>query len=176
MKPMTYGVYQPNKRQMTPAINLLKKNKTPHSILKYQHDPAAPSYGLEATEKLGLNPATVFKTLVVELDKQQWAVCILPVAEKLSMKAAAKAAGAKKAGMAKPQDVERMTGYILGGVSPLGQKKRLPTFIHYSATALETMHVSAGRRGLEVALTPADLSRATGGHFAPLTVTEGGES
>lgn len=175
MKNASAMAFTHQKINMTPAINLLKKKKIQHTVLKYQHDPAAASYGLEATEKLGLDPVTVFKTLVVELDKQQWAVCILPVTEKLSMKAAAKAAGAKKAGMAKPEDVERMTGYILGGVSPLGQKKRLPTFIHDSAQSLTIMHVSAGRRGLEVALSPSDLSLSTQARFAPLIVTDGSE-
>lgn len=158
---------------MTPAIQLLKKKKIPHKILKYQHDPTAASYGLEATEKLGLDPLTVFKTLVVELDKQQWAVCIIPVEEKLSMKAVAKAAGAKKAAMAKPDDVERMTGYILGGVSPLGQKKRLPTLLHQSAESLPIIHVSAGRRGLEVALSPQALCGCAQCKVAVLIVNDG---
>lgn len=156
---------------MTPAINLLKKKKVTHQVLKYEHDPAAPSYGLEACEKLHLDPVTVFKTLVAETDKQQWVVCIIPVEDKLSMKAVAKAAGAKKAAMAAPADVERTTGYILGGVSPLGQKKRLPVFIHHSAQNLEKMHVSAGRRGLEVGLKPSDLSVLTAATFHPLTVS-----
>lgn len=156
---------------MTPAINAAKKAKVTHEVLEYQHDPAAESYGEEAAQALGLNPAQVFKTLLVSLSghKSTLAVAVLPVTHKLSLKAIAKAVGAKKAEMADPKLAERTTGYIVGGISPIGQKKALPTVIDDSARSLERMHVSAGRRGLEIALAPADLATLTRAVFAPLT-------
>lgn len=111
---------------MTPAINLLRQQKITHQVHEYSHDPGAASYGLEAAEKLGLDPQQVFKTLVVQIDGKSLAVAIIPVAAKLGMKQIAKATGGKKAEMADPAAVERSTGYVLGGVSPLGQKRRLP--------------------------------------------------
>lgn len=144
---------------MTPAIELLKKSQVPHEVLSYHHDPKAASYGLEAAEKLGLAPATVFKTLLAASEKQELLVAIVPVAGTLDLKALAQAAGVKKLEMAKPDQAQRSTGYLVGGISPLGQKKRLRTFIDDSAAALPSIHVSAGRRGLEVALAPADLAR-----------------
>ncbi|MBV0932640.1 Cys-tRNA(Pro) deacylase [Marinobacterium weihaiense] len=153
---------------MTPAINLVRKAKVEHRIHEYQHDAAAESYGLEAVEKLGLAAEQVFKTLVVSLDGKTLAIGVVPVAGKLNLKQIAKAAGAKKASMADPAEVERTTGYVLGGVSPLGQKKRLATFIDASAEQFDTLHVSAGRRGLEIELAPADLARLTGGRFAAI--------
>lgn len=156
---------------MTPAINAAKKAKVIHEVLEYQHDPAAESYGEEAAQALGLNPAQVFKTLLVSLSghKSTLAVAVLPVTHKLSLKAIAKAVGAKKAEMADPKLAERTTGYIVGGISPIGQKKALPTVIDDSARSLARMHVSAGRRGLEIALAPADLAALTRAVFAPLT-------
>lgn len=154
---------------MTPAIKSLQKAKLIFNIHEYHHDPAAESYGLEAAEKLGVAPARVFKTLVVMLDAKDYAVGVIPVESMLSMKQIAKAAGAKKAAMANKVDVERITGYVLGGVSPLGQKKRLKTFVDDSAQTLETMFISAGRRGLEVELKPQDLQSQTSAQFAPLT-------
>lgn len=153
---------------MTPAITLLTKRKITHQVLKYTHEPDAPSYGLEAIEKLGLEAGTVFKTLIVELDSKELVVGLVPVNNKLNIKAIAKAAGAKKATMASPERVERSSGYILGGVSPLGQKKTLRTFIDESAASLPAMHVSAGRRGLEIQITPTDLQQLTRAQFAPL--------
>jgi len=153
---------------MTPAINIAKKAKVSHTIHEYTHDPSSESYGTEAAEKLGLAAEQVFKTLVVSLDGKMLAVGIVPVAGKLNLKQIAKAAGAKKAAMADPAEVERATGYVLGGVSPLGQKKRLATFIDDSAQAFATIHVSAGRRGLEIELAPEDLARLTGARFAPI--------
>jgi len=144
---------------MTPAIELLKKGKVPHEVLSYHHDPKAASYGLEAAEKLGLAPETVFKTLLAASEKQELLVAIVPVAGTLDLKALAQAAGVKKLEMAKPDQAQRSTGYLVGGISPLGQKKRLRTFIDASAAELPILHVSAGRRGLEVALAPADLAR-----------------
>ena len=145
---------------MTPAINIAKKNKISYKIREYEHDPASESYGLEAAEKLGLSEERVFKTLVVNIDNKELAVAVVSVSSMLSLKLMAKAAGAKKAEMANKADVQRSTGYVLGGVSPLGQKKKLKTFIDGSAQAFETILVSAGRRGLEIELSPVDLKMA----------------
>ncbi len=154
---------------MTPAINTAKKAKIAYSVHQYVHDPAAVSYGKEAAEKLGLDEARVFKTLVVELDNGSLAVGVVPVSAMLGMKQIARAAGVKKAAMADKAAVERATGYVLGGVSPLGQKKRLPTFIDTSANIFPTIFVSAGRRGLEIELDPNDLAALTGAKFSPLS-------
>ncbi len=154
---------------MTPAIKSLEKAKANFKIHEYSHDPAAESYGLEASEKLGVDASRVFKTLVVMLDAKEFAVGVIPVADMLSMKNIAKAAGAKKAAMADKVAVERITGYVLGGVSPLGQKKALRTFIDASAQQQETIFVSAGRRGLEVEVKPAVFTQLLRTTFANLT-------
>lgn len=146
---------------MTPAINAVKKRKVPHKVHEYVHDESAESYGIEAAEKMAVAKELVFKTLVVSLDSKELAVAIIPVASRLSMKRIAKATGAKKATMADKADVERSTGYVLGGVSPLGQKKQLRTVIDCSATSCVTVYVSAGRRGLEIELNPAHLIELT---------------
>lgn len=153
---------------MTPAINTAKKAKVAYSIHEYSHDPSNSSYGLEAAEKMGVEPDRVFKTLVVSLDDRSMAVGVVPVSCTLNLKAIAKALGAKKAAMANAADVERSTGYVLGGVSPLGQKKRLKTVIDASAKVYETLFVSAGRRGLEIELAPADLASLTGAVFSDI--------
>jgi len=155
---------------MTPAITLLNKKRIAHKVLKYEHDANSPSYGLEAVEKLSLDAETVFKTLVVSTDTNKLAVAVVPVNTKLSEKKMAKALGVKKVEMAQANAVMVATGYVLGGVSPLGQKKRLACVIHKSAESLATMHVSAGKRGLEVALSPADLAALTGAKFADISV------
>lgn len=154
---------------MTPAIDLLIKQKIPHQLHEYQHDPASQAYGLEAAEKIGVPVELVFKTLVVKLDAKQLAVAIIPVANKLSLKAIAKAAKAKKAVMAEAIEVQRSSGYVLGGVSPIAQKRLLPTFIDISSNKLETIYVSGGRRGLDIALSPTDLERVLKASYAPLT-------
>lgn len=153
---------------MTPGINAAKKAKISHRIHQYEHDSAAESFGTEAAEKIGADPSRVFKTLVVAIDGKDLAVGVVPVDSMLSMKLVAKAAGGKKAMMADKQDVQRSTGYVLGGVSPLGQKKRLRTFIDDSARSFDTIFVSAGRRGLEIELSPEDLAKLTAARFAPL--------
>jgi len=153
---------------MTPAIITAKKNKVSHKIHEYSHDEASESYGLEAAEKMGVAAERVFKTLVVALDSKELVVGVIPVSSMLSMKLIAKAAGAKKAAMADKSDVERSTGYVLGGVSPLGQKKRLRTIIDSSAKSYSTIYVSAGRRGLEIELNPGDLSALTRGAMADI--------
>lgn len=154
---------------MTPGIKIAKKNKIPHRVHEYTHDASSEAYGLEAADKLGVPAQQVFKTLVVNLDNRELAVGIIPVSNSLSMKLIAKAAGAKKASMADPADVERSTGYVLGGVSPLGQKKRLKTIIDSSAENYSTIYVSAGRRGLEIELSPEDLKKLTNGVFAEIS-------
>jgi Cys-tRNA(Pro)/Cys-tRNA(Cys) deacylase len=137
------------------------------SVHEYDHDPRATSYGKEAAEALGIDPDRVFKTLIAEVDGRL--VCaVVPVAGSLDLKGLAAAAGGRKATMAKTADAERATGYVAGGISPLGQKKRLPLFVDASALALPTIHVSAGRRGLEVEIAPADLLRLTNGTAAPI--------
>lgn len=153
---------------MTPAIDLAKQQGIAYTVHQYQHDPAALSYGLEAAEKLGVKPEQVFKTLVVQLDGKQLAVAVLPVCQQLSMKLLAKALGAKKAGMASATDVMRSTGYVLGGVSPLGQKKALPTVIDSSAQQFDSIFVSAGKRGLEIELSGVELCRLLNGRMAAL--------
>jgi Cys-tRNA(Pro)/Cys-tRNA(Cys) deacylase len=153
---------------MTPAINAARKAKIAYQVHEYAHDPSNESYGMEAAEKLGLPENRIFKTLVVTVDNKELVVGVLPVSSMLSMKDLAKAVGAKKAAMAGPSDVERVTGYVLGGVSPLGQKKRLKTFIDTSAQAFPTIYVSAGRRGLQIELDPQDLKKLTGGGFAEI--------
>lgn len=154
---------------MTPAIDLAKKQGIPYQVHQYQHDASAASYGLEAAEKLGLSPQQVFKTLVVQLDNKQLAVAVLPVSQLLSMKHLAKALGAKKAEMANAQDVMRSTGYVLGGVSPLGQKKCLPTVIDSSAQQFATIFISAGKRGLEIELAGEDLAALLKAEFVTIT-------
>jgi Cys-tRNA(Pro)/Cys-tRNA(Cys) deacylase len=153
---------------MTPAILAARKAKIAHQVHEYAHDPTSESYGAEAAEKLGLAEDRVFKTLVVSVGTGELVVGVVPVSSMLNLKALAKILGAKKAAMAKPADVERVTGYVLGGVSPLGQKKRLKTIIDASARTFPTIYVSAGRRGLQIELDPEDLTRLTGGRFAEI--------
>jgi Cys-tRNA(Pro)/Cys-tRNA(Cys) deacylase len=154
---------------MTPAINIVKKYKISHNIHEYSHDESSESYGLEAAEKMGIAEARVFKTLVVELDNKELAVGVIPVSSMLSMKRIAKAVGAKKATMANKSDVERSTGYVLGGVSPLGQKKRLKTVVDVSVKNYSTIYISAGRRGLEIELSPDDLMTLTSSILAEVS-------
>ena len=153
---------------MTPAIDLLKKAKAVHQVHGYSHDPKAPSYGLEAAEKLELEPTRVFKTLLAASEKGELLVAVVPVAGSLDLKALAQAAGVKKTDMADPAAAQRATGYLLGGISPLGQKKRLRTFIDASAQRYPSIFVSAGRRGLEVELAAEVLARLTQAGFAAI--------
>ncbi|WP_455222138.1 Cys-tRNA(Pro) deacylase [Kaarinaea lacus] len=153
---------------MTPAINLAKKLKIAHTVHEYAHDPNSDSYGLEAAEKLQVIPERVFKTLIVSMDSGELAVAVIPVASMLSMKLVAKAVGAKKAVMASQSDAERSTGYVLGGISPMGQRKKLKTIIHISAQVYPTIYVSAGRRGLEIELSPEDLRKSVNGIYAEI--------
>jgi len=154
---------------MTPCINIAKKANITYTIHEYHHDPSAKSYGDEVVEKLGIPASKVFKTLVVKTSNDDLAVAVVPVSTRLNMKLIAKATKSKKACMAEATEVERTTGYILGGVSPLGQKKKLKTIIDISARDYPTIFISAGRRGLEIELTPQDLARLTQGIFAQVS-------
>jgi Cys-tRNA(Pro)/Cys-tRNA(Cys) deacylase len=150
-------------RAATPAIAALISDGAPHEVLRYRHDPRAGSYGDEAVEELaatGIDAAQVLKTLVIATP-DGLAVAVLPVPAKLSLKAAAAALGAPKATMAERAAAERSTGYVLGGISPLGQRKRLPTVVDSSVLQWGRVLCSAGRRGLEIAVAPQDLIRLT---------------
>ena len=153
---------------MTPALDLLKKVRAEHRLHSYEHDPKAASYGHEAAQKLSLDAARVFKTLLARSEKNELLVAVVPVAGSLDLKALAHAAGVKKVEMADPAAAQRATGYLLGGISPLGQKKRLRTFIDQSAQPFASIFVSAGRRGLEVELSASVLAEHTQGQFADL--------
>ena len=146
---------------MTPAINALKKAKVPHTVHEYTHAADADAFGREASEALGVPPERMFKTLLISLQggKHPLAVAVVPVSHQLNLKSVAALAGAKKAAMADPADAERATGYVVGGISPLGQKRRLPAFIDASAANFKTIYVSAGKRGLQIELAPGDLVR-----------------
>ena len=145
--------------QGTPAIALLGKLGIAHSVHEYPHDARHGSYGAEAAEVLGVAPERVFKTLVAEVDGQL-TIGVVPVAGQLDLKALAAAAGGKKAAMAAVAAAERATGYVTGGISPLGHRRRLPVVVDSSAMRFEMVYCSAGRRGLEIELAPADLVRA----------------
>lgn len=156
----------------TPATTALTAAGTPFTLHSYTHDPAAPSYGEEAAQALGVEPGRVFKTLIASVD-DRLTVAIVPVSASLDLKALAAAVGGKRATMADPAAAERTTGYVRGGISPLGQRKRLPTALDASAAGHETVCVSAGRRGLEVELSPTDLAALTEAVVAPIARHEG---
>ncbi len=152
----------------TPATALLDKQRVAHTLHSYEHDPRHESYGLEAAEALGLVPGRVFKTLVAEVDGTL-AVGVVPVTVQLDLKALAAALKGKKARMADVAAAERATGYVAGGISPLGQKKRLPVVVDASALEFETVFCSAGRRGLEVEIAPGELVRLTNAVVASIS-------
>ncbi|MEU6843655.1 Cys-tRNA(Pro) deacylase [Streptomyces sp. NPDC046716] len=151
----------------TPATVALTAAGTAFTVHSYEHDPAHPSYGEEAAEAMGVSPDRVFKTLVADVDGRL-TVAVVPVAGQLDLKALAAAVGGKRAAMADPALAERTTGYVRGGISPLGQRKQLPTVIDASAAEHPTICVSGGRRGLEVELAAADLAALTGAVLAPV--------
>ncbi|MFI6105051.1 Cys-tRNA(Pro) deacylase [Streptomyces sp. NPDC051310] len=151
----------------TPATVALTAAGTPFTLHAYDHDPASPSYGEEAAEALGVSPERVFKTLVADVDGEL-TVAVVPVAGQLDLKALAAAVGGKRAAMADPAAAERTTGYVRGGISPLGQRKRLRTVLDASAEQHATICISAGRRGLEVELAPKDLAALTDAVLAPI--------
>jgi Cys-tRNA(Pro)/Cys-tRNA(Cys) deacylase len=151
----------------TPATALLTKAKIPFTLHPYDHDPRAETFGDEAAAALGLDPGRIFKTLIAMIDGKL--VCaVVPVAGRLDIKALAAAVGGKRGGMAEPAAAARATGYVVGGISPLGQRSRLPVVIDASSAGFETVYVSAGKRGLQVELRPDDLVRVTGARLAPI--------
>jgi Cys-tRNA(Pro)/Cys-tRNA(Cys) deacylase len=143
----------------------------PHELRPYEHDPSAPSYGLEAAEALGVEPDRVFKTLLTQVDSRL-VVAVVPVSHSLDLKALASAVGGRRAEMADPAAAERATGYVVGGISPLGQRRHHPTVVDDTAAHYETVLVSAGRRGLDVELSPTELVRLTAATVAPIRRAE----
>ena len=141
----------------TPATTFLKTRGIVFELHEYVHDPRAEAYGVEAAEKLGLDPAVVFKTLVVSDESRAHALALVPSARRLGLSEVARALGWKRAAMADPAAAQRLTGYVLGGISPFGTKKPLPVVADVSIEPLDRVHVSGGRRGVEIALAPADL-------------------
>ena len=151
----------------TPATVALDRAGVAFTLHPYEHDPRSPSYGLEAAEALGVDPARVFKTLMATLDGRL-VVGIVPVSGQLDLKALARALGGSKATMADVAGAERATGYVAGGISPIGQKRAHPTVLDESALDFQTVYVSAGRRGLDLELAPADLVAVTRAVTAPI--------
>lgn len=154
---------------MTPAIDQLTSLAVPHKVHEYSHDPATVSYGKEAAAKLGVAARRVFKTLLVDTGNKTLAVAVLPVDRQLNLKLMAKALGVKKVAMANPAAVRRSSGYELGGVSPMGQKRTLTTVIDDTAGSYESIYVSGGHRGLEIELRANDLAMVTHGLLAVIT-------
>ena len=152
----------------TPATVALKAAGVAFTLHPYTHADGERHFGDEATAALGLDPARVFKTLVADLGGRALAVAVVPVAQQLDLKAFAGALGAKKAGLADPAAAQRSSGYVLGGISPLGQRTALPTVVDASALAFATVFLSAGRRGLQVELAPQDLVDVTRAEVAPI--------
>ncbi|MDP6340536.1 MAG: aminoacyl-tRNA deacylase [Acidimicrobiales bacterium] len=154
---------------MTPAISELEDAGFAYELLHYEHDPSVGSYGGEAVSKLGLNGEAVFKTLMSELNTGEFVVCLIPVSSSLNLKAVAKAAGVKKASMADGKVAERRTGYVLGGISPFGQSRRHRTFVEKIALSMDSIYVSAGKRGQEIRIVPAAFSALLDASFVTLT-------
>ncbi len=155
---------------MTPAIYALKRARIPYRLHEYHHDPAASSYGLEAAQALGVDAAQVLKTLIAKPAAGALVAALIPVSTQLNLKAVAQAVGVKKAVLADPREAERVTGYVVGGISPLGQRRRLVTLIDESALSHASVYVSAGRRGLDIALSPQDLVQLTQAQVARIAV------
>ena len=151
----------------TPATNLLTSKSIDFKAHEYSHDPNSTSFGLEAAEKLGVDPNRVFKTLIANVD-ESFAVAIVPVNQQVSLKSLARTLGAKRAVMADPAQAARLTGYVVGGISPLGQKRLLSTVIDQSAKEFETILVSGGRRGFDIELSPQDLAELLSAVFAEI--------
>lgn len=151
----------------TPATRALAEQGVPFALHPYLHDPTTASYGLEAAEALGFDPRRVFKTLLADVDGEL-VVAVVPVSGELDLKALAAAVGGKKAKMAEPARAERVTGYVVGGISPIGQKKALPTVLDMTAHEYASVLVSGGRRGLDIEIIPEHLARVTNARTAPI--------
>jgi Cys-tRNA(Pro)/Cys-tRNA(Cys) deacylase len=151
----------------TPATALLARAKVPFTLHPYEHDPRSQAYGEEAAAALGVDPARIFKTLIAFVEGRL-ACAVVPVAARLDLKAFAATLGGKRAELADPAAAARVTGYVVGGISPLGQRSKLPVVVDGSASSFETMFVSAGKRGLQVELAPDDLVRVAGALLAPI--------
>lgn len=155
---------------MTPAIDQLIAAAVAHRVLSYEHDPSHPSYAMEAAEALALEPEQIFKTLVADVTGIGLVVGVVPASTMLDLKALAKAAGGKRAEMADPAVAQRSSGYVVGGISPFGQRRPLPTFVDETCAVWDEMLVSAGRRGLEIAVAPEDLLSVLDAAAAPIAV------
>ena len=155
---------------MTPAVRELDAAGIAYTVHEYEHDGSSRDFGMEASEKLGLDPDQVFKTLLVTADGRQ-AVAIVPVSGKLSLKSMGKALGAKRVDMCEPAVAERITGYVRGGISPFGQKQRLPTVLDEIATVFDVVYVSGGKRGLDLGVAPGDLISVLGAAVADIAAS-----
>ncbi len=156
---------------MTPAIILLEKSGTPHVVHEYLHDAACTDFGIEAATKLNVPLTQMYKTLVVRSDAGQLALVLVSVQDKVDLKKLAHAMSSKKADLADPGLAEKTTGYVIGGISPLGGRKRLPVFIDSSMSSQQNIYISAGRRGLQLELTAGDLIQLTQATVVPLAVS-----
>ncbi len=154
---------------MTPAVRALEAAGVSFTVHEYEHDPASRGYGLEAATALGLDPDQVFKTLLVTGDDGEHAVAVVPVSCQLSLKAVGAALGVKRVEMCEPTVAQRVTGYVLGGISPFGQRKRLPTVIDETCELYDVVYVSGGRRGLDLGVAPADLIGILGATTADIS-------
>ena len=156
----------------TPATATLTRLKIAFTLHPYEHDPRAEAFGDEAAAALGVEPTRIFKTLIATVDGAL--TCgVVPVAARLDLKALALAVGGKRGALAEPAAAARATGYVVGGISPIGQRSRLPVVIDTSAEQFDTVFVSAGKRGLQVELAPAELARAANAQFAPISAGGG---
>jgi Cys-tRNA(Pro)/Cys-tRNA(Cys) deacylase len=154
---------------MTPAVLFLEKNKINFKILSFEHEKNSSAFGIEAVEKLDENPLKIFKTLIVKDTKNNYFTAVVPALKKLSLKAFAKGLNLKKTEIASPEEASKITGYIIGGISPLGQKKRLPTIIDSSAKNFNSIIVSAGKRGLEIEISPIELGKILNSKFVDIS-------
>lgn len=154
---------------ITPATKALVAAGVEHVVHSYVHDPGVSAFGAEAASKLGLDEARVFKTLIVQLDEKQLVVAVVPVSGSLDLRGLAQAAGCKRAALADSALAEKRTGYVRGGISPFGQRTRLPTYLDESAFAHPTVFVSGGRRGLDIEVAPAAFLQVVDGHRAPIS-------
>jgi Cys-tRNA(Pro)/Cys-tRNA(Cys) deacylase len=154
---------------MTPAVRRLEALHIPFKLHRYDHDPQAESFGEEAAAKLGVSTERIFKTLIAQVDDDALVMAILPVAGKLDLKKLAAALDGKKADLADPKLAEKATGYVVGGISPLGGRKTLPTLIDETADLFDTLYISAGQRGLQIEIAPGALTTLIGARLLSLT-------